>query len=94
LIYRPVTKYVSDEEYEIEEHKTQGFMKRSDLFLKELSISTVFGSVLFFSASGIKFIEIMADYLEDEAKIVTQKKKASERKKKATTQKASKKDNK
>ena len=91
LLYRPVIKEDGDD-YEIEKHKTQGFMKRSDIFLNEVSISTVYGSLLFFSASGINFCEIMADYLEEEAKIVTRKeKRAATRKKKATTQSPSKK---
>lgn len=87
LIYRPITKEVGDE-YEIEPHKPQGFMRRAELFLNRLSIETVFGAVLFFSASGIQFIEIIADYLEAEAKAMKPKKK---RTKKTTPQKASKK---
>jgi hypothetical protein len=85
LIYRPVTTYISDDEYEIEPHKSQGFAKRADLFLSKLPITTVYGAVLFFSASGIQFIEIIADYLEAEEKA---KKKTT---KTTRTQKATKK---
>ena len=85
LIYRPVTRYESDDDYEIEKHTPKGFTRRAELFLNSLPITTVYGAVLFFSASGLKFIEIIADYLEAEEK--AQKKKM----KKTTTQKASKK---
>jgi hypothetical protein len=88
LIYRPITKE-SDDEWEIESHKPQGFMKRAELFRKKLTIDHVFGAVLFFSASGIQFIEIITDYLEDESKVVTKKKTS----KKTTTRKATKKNN-
>lgn len=70
LIYRPVKRYVDNDDYEIEPHKSQGFTKRADLFLNKLPITTVYGAVLFFSASGIQFIEIIADFLEEEAKEV------------------------
>ena len=69
LIYRPVKRYVDNEDYEIEPHRSQGFTKRADLFLNKLPITTVYGAVLFFSASGIQFIEIIADFLEEEAKL-------------------------
>jgi len=92
LLYRPITKEDGDE-YEIEPHKTQGFMKRADLFKQRLTIDQMWGSLLFFSASGLKFIEITADYLEEEAKVATRKAKraAAYKKKKMTTQKATKK---
>jgi hypothetical protein len=51
LIYRPVLRELPDGEYEIEEHKAQGFEKRANLF-KTLSIETVLGAVLFFSLLG------------------------------------------
>lgn len=88
LLYRPITKEVGDE-YEIEPHKPQGFMKRAELFRKKLTIDHVFGAVLFFSASGLTFIEIIADYLEEEAKVV--KKSQMKNSKKKTTPKATKK---
>jgi hypothetical protein len=51
LIYRPLLRELPDGEYEIEEHKAQGFEKRANLF-KTLSIETVLGAVLFFSLLG------------------------------------------
>lgn len=64
LIYRPVVSKMDDGDYTIENHTSQGFMKRANLFLNELPITKVFGAILFFSASGIQFIEILEDYLE------------------------------
>lgn len=83
LIYRPITKEDGDE-WEIEPHKPHGFMKRAELFRKKLTIDHVFGAVLFFSASGMKFIEIIADYLEDEAKAVKKTQKTKKKPRKAT----------
>jgi hypothetical protein len=87
LLYRPIIKEDGDD-YQIEEHKSQGFMKRAELFLNEVSISTIYGSLLFFSASGINFIEIMADYLEETAE---EDMKNSKKKKTQTIQSPSKK---
>lgn len=85
LLYRPVTKYVSDDEYEIEDYSEKGFMKRAELFLEELPITIPYGSVLFFSAFGIQYIETLAESLQE---IVTA---TSPVKKKMITQKVSKK---
>jgi hypothetical protein len=49
LIYRPITKKISDTEYEIDLHKAQGFEKRANLFRDNVSIEIVLGAVLFFS---------------------------------------------
>jgi hypothetical protein len=84
LIYRPVTRYVDNDDYDIEPHKSQGFQKRADLFLNKLPITTVYGAVLFFSSSGIQFIEIIADYLEAEAKETETKTTKTTRTRKAT----------
>jgi hypothetical protein len=89
MLYRPVIKEEGDE-YEIEPHTSKGFMRRADLFLNKLPITIPYGAVLFFSASGIQFTEIIVDYLEAESKL----KKKPTRKKKQTTQSVSKKSNK
>ena len=69
LIYRPVTKELPDGEYEIEEHKAQGFEKRANLF-KSLSIETVLGAVLFFSLlateSSIAFLHYSSQKMKEE----------------------------
>lgn len=54
LIYRPITKWVSDDEYEIEPHMARGFDKRANLFKNKLSIDVVFGATLFFSVIGME----------------------------------------
>jgi hypothetical protein len=69
LIYRPVTKELPDGEYEIEEHKAQGFEKRASVF-KSLSIETVLGAVLFFSLlateSSIAFLHYSSQKMKEE----------------------------
>lgn len=65
LLYRPITK--DGEVYEIETHKSSGFMERANLFKERLSITTIHGAVLFFSSSAIEFTKILADYLVEEA---------------------------
>jgi hypothetical protein len=69
LIYRPVTKELPDGEYEIEEHKAQGFEKRASVF-KSLSIETVLVAVLFFSLlateSSIAFLHYSSQKMKEE----------------------------
>lgn len=89
LIFRPITKEDGDE-YEIEKHKPEGFMRRAELFKNKLSITAVYGSVLFFSSAAVKFMEVLAAYLDQEGK--TKKKKIVTKTK--TTQKATKKNKK
>ena len=72
LIFRPITKEDGDE-YEIEKHKPEGFMRRADLFKNKLPITTVYGSVLFFSASALQFMKVLADFLEADQKKKTKK---------------------
>ena len=69
LIYRPVIRELPDGEYEIEEHKAQGFEKRANLF-KTISIETVLGAVLFFSLlateSSIAFLSYSSQVMMEE----------------------------
>jgi hypothetical protein len=69
LIYRPVLRELPDGEYEIEEHKAQGFEKRASVF-KSLSIETVLGAVLFFSLlateSSIAFLHYSSQKMKEE----------------------------
>lgn len=62
LIYRPIVKE-DETTWEIEPHKTAGFLERANLFLRELPITQVYGAVLFFLASGISFSQSIQDYL-------------------------------
>jgi len=78
LIYRPIVRELPDGEYEIEEHKAQGFEKRANLF-KSLSIETVLGAVLFFSLLGtessIAFLRYSSQRMKEEMEMLTKTKK-------------------
>lgn len=63
LIYRPITTKNDDGTYEIEPHTVQGFMSRAERFNNELPITTIYGSVLFFSTLGIVSMENITEYL-------------------------------
>jgi hypothetical protein len=77
LMYRPITK--KDEEgYEIEPHTVNGFMSRAEKFDNELPITTIYGSVLFFSALGIVSMESITAYLELQQKSVKKKTKKTQ----------------
>ena len=69
LVYRPVLRELPNGEYEIEEHKAQGFEKRANLF-KTISIETVLGAVLFFSLiateSSIAFLHYSVQKMKEE----------------------------
>jgi hypothetical protein len=75
LIYRPIVSEDGDD-YKIEDHKSDGFMKRAELFRKKLSINIIHGAVLFFSSSAIGFTKILVDYLNQEmqTELLTKKK--------------------
>jgi hypothetical protein len=63
LLYRPITKE-DGEVYEIEPHKSSGFIERANLFKDRLSITVIHGTVLFFSTIATEYIKILGDYLE------------------------------
>ena len=63
LLYRPITKE-EGEVYEIEPHKSSGFVERANLFKDRLSITVIHGTVLFFSTIATEYIKILGDYLE------------------------------
>ena len=71
LIFRPIVKETEDNYY-IEEHKSHGFLKRSELFKDKLSIEIVNGAVLFFSSFVIGLMPILADYLQTDMKNIAQ----------------------
>ena len=62
LIYRPII-WEEGDDWKIAPHISTGFQRRADLFLNELPITTIYGAVLFFSASAIQSTEIIVDYL-------------------------------
>lgn len=63
LMYRPIVSK-NEEGYEIEPHTVNGFMSRAEKFDNELPITTIYGSVLFFSALGIVSMESITAFLE------------------------------
>lgn len=63
LLYRPIIKE-EGEVYEIEPHKSSGFIERANLFKDRLSITVIHGTVLFFSTIATEYIKILGDYLE------------------------------
>lgn len=71
LLFRPITNE-TENSYTIEPHKTEGFIERSKLFLERLSITKVYGAVLFFSAFGIEFMKIIQDYLPQVTEVTNQ----------------------
>lgn len=88
LLYRPVTKELKNGSYEIEPHKSSGFVERSELFKKRLSIVNIHGTVLFFSTLGIQLMPILAEYSTGELKWMKEDMKTMQ------TQQATKKQNK
>jgi hypothetical protein len=72
LMYRPILKKDEDG-YEIEPHTVNGFMSRAEKFDNELPITTIYGSVLFFSALGIVSMESITAFLELQQKGVKKK---------------------
>ena len=65
LLYRPIIKEDGDL-YEIEPHKSTGFVERANLFKDRLSITMIHGTVLFFSTIATEYIKILGDYLESQ----------------------------
>lgn len=84
LIFRPITKE-TDLYYEIEPHRAEGFVERSNLFRDKLPITTIYASVLFFSTAAIGYTENLVAYLQSQ---LTPTKKATSKRK--TTPKATK----
>ncbi len=74
LLFRPTTRYVSDEDYDIEEHKTNGFQRRAQLFQENISINKVYGAQVFFSLFGLEFLQILGDSLTQQEKKEMKKK--------------------
>lgn len=80
LLWRPII-WEDGDDWRIAPHESAGFTKRAELFLNELKITDVWGAILFFSSFGLQFLEIIADYSEEEKKLQNpkMKKKSSTR---------------
>jgi len=74
LLFRPVTRYVDDTDYDIEDHKTNGFQRRAELFQENISINKVYGAQVFFSLFGLEFLQILGDSLTQQEKKEMKKK--------------------
>jgi len=75
LLYRPITKKLSDGQYEIDLHKSQGFEKRADLFQNNVSIQIVLGAVLFFSLLATELSVSFLTSLQQKMNLETEQKK-------------------
>lgn len=74
LLFRPTTRYVDDTNYDIEEHKTNGFARRAQLFQENVSINKVYGAQVFFSLFGLEFLQTLGDSLMQEEQKMKKKK--------------------
>ena len=66
VIYRPVTKYRSDDDYEIEDYDANTAKIRSELFLLKFKTSDAMSASLFFWSFVENYLENMVEYLEQE----------------------------
>lgn len=66
VIYRPVSKYRSDDDYEIEDYDANTAKIRSELFLLKFKTSDAMSASLFFWSFVEKYLENMVEYLEQE----------------------------
>jgi len=66
VIYRPVTKYRSDDDYEIEDYDANTAKIRSELFLLKFKTSDAMSASLFFWSFVENYLESMVEYLEQE----------------------------
>lgn len=68
LIFRPIKSESEGGEYEIEEHRSEGFLKRAELFKESVKIEEVMGAVLFFSLIEMTLLSNLMDSLGEEMK--------------------------
>lgn len=66
VIYRPVTKYRSDDDYEIEDYDANTAKIRSELFLLKFKTSDAMSASLFFWSFVENYLESMLVSLEEE----------------------------
>lgn len=65
LIWRKIISKDGDD-YKIEEHKPEGFMKRAELFRDRLSIEDILGAIFFFIQSEMRLSIAFLDYSSQE----------------------------
>lgn len=65
LLFRPVVKYNSDKDYTIEEHKSEGFTNRAQLFKEELTVDRIYGAQTFFLLFALEYSKILTASLKE-----------------------------
>lgn len=79
LLYRPILHSRSEDDYDIDIHSPNGFMKRAELF-KSLSVEKIYGAQLFFLIFALEYMNLTKDSLMevlDLTETKTTKKKAT-----------------
>lgn len=93
LLFRPII-FNNNIYYTIEEHKTEGFFERAELFKDRLSVNKIFGAQFFFSVIGLEFMMNLADYSAENRKVKKVKRTKKPTLKKKTTQQVTKRNSK
>tara|TARA_R110002110_G_scaffold55910_2_gene159262 strand:- start:529 stop:1173 length:645 start_codon:yes stop_codon:yes gene_type:complete len=78
ILYRRVIKREGDK-YKIEPYSLDDIKERRELFKNNLSIGTIYGSLVFFYTIGSKHISTMLSYLEEENKVLRKRKSIREK---------------
>lgn len=78
ILYRRVIKREGDK-YKIEPYSLDDIKERRELFKNNLSIDTIYGSLVFFYTIGSKHISTMLSYLEEENKVLRKRKSIREK---------------
>ena len=78
ILYRRVIKREGDK-YKIEPYSLDNIKERRELFKNNLSIGTIYGSLVFFYTIGSKHISTMLSSLEEENKVLRKKKSIREK---------------
>ena len=78
ILYRRVIKREGDK-YKIEPYSLDDIKERRELFKNNLSIDTIYGSLVFFYTIGSKHISTMLLSLEEENKVLRKKKSIREK---------------
>jgi hypothetical protein len=72
IIYRPITKYKTDDDYKIEDYDSTDAEKRAQMFLNKFNAEDAIGASLFFWIGVEKSLVNLTGYLEGEAKAIVE----------------------
>jgi hypothetical protein len=78
VLYRGITKREGDK-YQIEPYSLDDIKERRELFKNKLSIDTIYGSLVFFYTIGSKHITTMLSSLEEENRVLKERKSIREK---------------